>query len=130
MRRAGGWVPAASRLAAVALVAATVVAGCTGPAVSSSGPQAILDAQTAFAIAETVAEIGGPFQPIEVVAGRFADLDPESHNAPSDPTAPARWQELADRAVWRVTFAGPNGVEAVVLDAANGEVLASIVQGQ
>jgi hypothetical protein len=120
------------RAAALMTFAISVGAGCVGPVESPSraGPQPIADADAALVAASRVAEIAGPFKPIEIVSGRFDDLDPESHNAPSDPAAPARWQALADHQVWRVTFEGPRGSESAVLDATTGELLAAVIQGQ
>lgn len=83
-----------------------------------------------MARAISVAEIAGPFKPLEIVSGRFDALDPTSHNAPFDPAAQARWAALANREVWRVTFAGPGGTESAVVDARTGELLAAVVQGE
>jgi hypothetical protein len=88
------------------------------------------DAAAAAARAGSVAKIAGPFTALEVVSGRFDALDPESHNAPFDPAAPARWVSLADRQVWRVTLAGRGGRESAVLDAGTGELLGAVIQGQ
>jgi hypothetical protein len=125
---------AGGRLAASALIGiAFALASCasTAPPTPTPGPgDPVTDADAAAARAASVAEIAGPFKALEIVSGRFDALDPESHNAPFDPLAPARWAALADRQVWRVTFAGPNGSESAVLDAGTGELLAAVVQGQ
>jgi hypothetical protein len=107
-----------------------IAVGCAGPAPTPAVKPPITDPDTAFVVASRAAEIGGPFHPLEIVAGRFEDLDPESHNAPFDDAAAARWKELANRAVWRVTFAGPGGTESAVIDAETGELLGAVVQGQ
>jgi len=120
------------RAAALMTLAICVGTGCVGPVESPSParPQPITDAASALVAASRVAEIGGPFKPIEIVSGRFEDLDPESRNAPNDPAAPARWQALADHQVWRVSFEGPRGSESMVLDASSGELLGAVIQGQ
>ena len=127
---------AGRRLAASALIGIVIaLASCASTAppapTPTPGPGVPLpDAGAAAARAASVAEIAGPFKALEIVSGRFDVLDPESHNAPFDPAAPARWAALDDRQVWRVTFAGPNGSESAVLDAGTGELLAAVVQGQ
>jgi hypothetical protein len=127
---------AGGRLAASALIGiAIALASCASTAppapTPTPGPGVPLpDAGAAAARAASVAEIAGPFKALEIVSGRFDALDPESHNAPFDPASPARWALLADRQVWRVTFAGPNGSESAVLDAGTGELLAAVIQGQ
>jgi hypothetical protein len=125
---------AGGRLAASALIGiAFALASCasTAPQTPTPGPgDPVTDADAAAARAASVGEIAGPFKALEIVSGRFDALDPESHNAPFDPLEPARWAALADRQVWRVTFAGPNGSESAVLDAGTGELLAAVVQGQ
>jgi hypothetical protein len=125
---------AGGRLAASALMGiAFALASCasTAPPTPTPGPgDPLPDADAAAARAASVAEIAGPFKALEIVSGRFDALDPESHNAPFDPAAPARWAALADRQVWRVTLAGPNGSESAVLDAGTGELLAAVIQGQ
>jgi hypothetical protein len=125
---------AGGRLAASALIGiAFALASCasTAPPTPTPGPgDPVTDADAAAARAASVAEIAGPFKALEIVSGRFDALDPEAHNAPFDPLAPARWAALADRQVWRVTFAGPNGSESAVLDVGTGELLAAVVQGQ
>jgi hypothetical protein len=125
---------AGGRLAASALMGiAFALASCasTAPPTPTPGPgDPLPNAGAAAARAASVAEIAGPFKVVEIVSGRFDALDPESHNAPFDPAAPARWAALADRQVWRVTLAGPNGSESAVLDAGTGELLAAVIQGQ
>jgi len=129
---------AGGRLAASALVAVAIaVASCGSTEPTPPQPTAtpgpgdpLPNAGAAAARAASVAEIAGPFRALEIVSGRFDALDPESHNAPLDPAAPTRWAALADRQVWRVTFAGPRGSESAVLDAGTGELLAAVIQGQ
>lgn len=128
---------AGGRLAASALIGISIaLASCasTEPTppqpTATPGPGDPLPNAGAAARAASVAEIAGPFKALEIVSGRFDALDPESHNAPFDPAAPARWASLADRQVWRVTFAGPGGRESAVLDAGTGELLAAVIQGQ
>ena len=127
---------AGGRLAASALIGiAFALASCASTAPPAPTPtpgpgDPLPNASAAAARAASVAEIAGPFKALEVVSGRFDALDPESHNAPFDPAAPARWAALADRQVWRVTFAGPGGRESAVLDAGTGELLAAVIQGQ
>ncbi|HKB28698.1 MAG TPA: hypothetical protein VKC59_06710 [Candidatus Limnocylindrales bacterium] len=126
------------RLAASALIGISIaLASCTSTEPTPAQPTAtpgpgdpLPNAEAAAARAASVAEIAGPFKALEIVSGRFDALDPESHNAPFDPAAPARWASLADRQVWRVTFAGPGGRESAVLDAGTGELLAAVIQGQ
>ena len=126
------------RLAASALIGISIVlASCTSTEPTPAQPTAtpgpgdpLPNVDAAAARAASVAEIAGPFKALEIVSGRFDALDPESHNAPFDPAAPARWASLADRQVWRVTFAGPGGRESAVLDAGTGELLAAVIQGQ
>jgi hypothetical protein len=124
---------AASTLIGIAIALASC--GSTEPTPPRPTPRPgpgdpLPDAAAAAARAASVAEIAGPFKGLEIVSGRFDALDPESHNAPLDPAAPARWAALADRQVWRVTFAGPGGSESAVLDAGTGELLAAVIQGQ
>ena len=129
---------AGGRLAATALIGISLaLANCASteqtppqPTPTPGPGDPLPDAAAAAARAASVAEIAGPFKALEVVSGRFDALDPESHNAPVDPAAPARWAALADRVVWRVTFAGPGGRESAVLDAGTGELLAAAIQGQ
>ena len=129
---------AGGRLAASALIGISIaLANCASTEPTPPQPTAtpglgdpLHDAGAAAARAASVAEIAGPFRAVEIVSGRFDALDPESHNAPFDPAAPARWASLADRQVWRVTFAGPGGRESAVLDAGTGELLAAVIQGQ
>ena len=126
------------RLAASALIGISIaLASCTSTEPTPAQPTAtpgpgdpLPNVDAAAARAASVAEIAGPFKALEIVSGRFDALDPESHNAPFDPAAPARWASLADRQVWRVTFAGPGGRESAVLDAGTGELLAAVIQGQ
>lgn len=126
---------AGGRLAASALIGISIaLASCasTEPTppqpTATPGPGDPLPNAGAAARAASVAEIAGPINALEIVSGRFDALDPESHNAPFDPAAPARWASLADRQVWRVTFAGPGGRESAVLDAGTGELLAAVIQ--
>ena len=84
----------------------------------------------AIIAATRLATIAGPVEAIETLSGRYAALDPSSHNNPGDPAAAAREQALADRIVWRVTVKGPSGIETIVIDAETGENLGSVVQGQ
>jgi len=129
---------AGGRLAASALIGISIaLASCASTEPTPPQPTAtpgpgdpLPNAGAAAARAASVAEIAGPFRALEIVSGRFDALDPESHNAPLDPAAPARWAALADRQVWRVTFAGPNGRESALLDAGTGELLAAVIQGQ
>ena len=129
---------AGGRLAASALIGISIaLASCASteptPPQQTATPglgDPLHDAGAAAARAASVAEIAGPFKALEIVSGRFDALDPESNNAPFDPAAPARWASLADRQVWRVTFAGPGGRESAVLDAGTGELLAAVIQGQ
>jgi hypothetical protein len=113
-----------------AVVALTMVGllGCADPP-PPSGLGPVTDAEAAFEAAVRLAEIRGPYRELEISSGRYEDLDPESHNAPFDPGAAARWEVLADRRVWRVTFAGPDGSETAVIDAQTGELRGSVVQG-
>jgi hypothetical protein len=108
----------------------SIALGCAGPAPTPAFQLPITEPDAAFRFASRAAEIGGPFQALEVVTGRYEDVDPESHNAPFDDAAAARWQELRNRVVWRVTFAGPDGTETSVIDAETGERLGAVVQGQ
>ena len=129
---------AGGRLASTALIGISIaLANCAStertppqPTPTPGPGDPLPDAAAAAARAASVAEIAGPFKALEVVSGRFDALDPDSHNAPFDPAAPARWAALADRVVWRVTFAGPGGRESAVLDAGTGELLAAAIQGQ
>jgi hypothetical protein len=129
---------AGGRLAASALIGISIaLASCASTEPTPPQPTAtpgpgdpLPDAAAAAARAASVAEIAGPFTALEIVSGRFDALDPESHNAPLDPAAAARWASLADRQVWRVTLAGRGGRESAVLDAGTGELLGAVIQGQ
>jgi hypothetical protein len=129
---------AGGRLAVSTLIGISIaLASCASteptppqPTVTPGPGDPLPNAAAAAARAASVAEIAGPFKALEIVSGRFDALDPESHNAPFDPAAPARWASLADRQVWRVTLAGPGGSESGVLDAGTGELLAAVIQGQ
>ena len=113
------------RVIAGAAVALVLLAGCSD-ATPSASPMAwppILDAATAVDAAIRQAGIPGPFDVGEVISGTYDELDPESHNAPGDPAAAARWARLANRPVWRVELAGSTERKTLVLDAETGEVL-------
>jgi hypothetical protein len=113
-------------IVAVAVAITTLVAGaCSGPEPSPSPASwpPILDAATAVDAAIRQAGIPGPFDVGEVVSGTYEALDPESHNAPGDPAAAARWARLAHRPVWRIELAGSMERRTLLLDAETGEVL-------
>ena len=129
---------AGGRLVASALIGISIAmasCGSTEPTPQQPTPtpgpgDPLLNAAAAAARAASIAEIAGPFKALEILSGRFDALDPESHNAPFDAAAPARWAALADHQVWRITFAGPAGSETAVLDAGTGELLAAVIQGK
>jgi len=118
------------RLVAVVL-AIGILAGCTAerPSTSATRGLPILGAEVAVATAERLAEIGRPFLVGEVTGGRYADLDPTSHNNPGDLVEAERLRRIADRASWRIMLNGPDGSETLVVDAETGEVLAATIQG-
>ena len=73
------------------------------------------------------ASIRGPFNVGEVRQGTYADLWAGSTNNALGGGAKAPKPDLV---VWRVDLVGPTGQEQLYLDAANGELVDSITQGQ
>ena len=117
------------RRAAMAIAALlTVAIGCAGPAPTPAFQLPITEADAAFRFASRAAEIGGPFQPLEIVTEETRI----SIRSPTTPRSTTRrlldGKPAPNRVVWRVTFAGPDGTETSVIE--TGERLGAVVQGQ
>jgi hypothetical protein len=112
----------AARAGSLAIVVALVVACGGEPPPGSADPRTL-----AVEAAERLTTIHGPWTVGEVVVGRYADLFRGSTNGPwAGPDA----QRTADRIVWRIDLAGPDGTEELYIDAASTELVDAITQGQ
>jgi hypothetical protein len=124
------------RRALAALVLAGILGGCgvtPSPSPSPSaapaiGAEPVTTPEAAAADAIQQASIRGPFNVGEVRQGTYADLWAGSTSNALD--GPGKVEPDPDLVVWRVDLVGPTGREQLYLDAATGDAVGSIVQGQ
>ncbi|HEY7130641.1 MAG TPA: hypothetical protein VH440_00230 [Candidatus Limnocylindrales bacterium] len=115
----------------IAILIGIIAAGCAAPPTAPpSVPKSMSpDAAAIVAAAERLTSIGGPWEVREVSKGRYVDLWRGSSNdmTGADQAGP---DVKAGLVVWRVDLAGPNGIEELYIDSADGQLVDAITQGR